>query len=77
MQVNNKKIDFNGGKFHKKQQILVISKSWKNQNTVGKNNEYKIITLNIQILQLYHVKEKYYEIKQKLFDQYIVDNCYE
>ena len=52
-----------GVNFIKKQQILVISKSWKNQITVENNNEYNIITLNTQILQLWHVKEKYYLMK--------------
>ena len=46
------KFNFNGVKFKKKWQILVISKSWKNLITVGNNNEFNIITLNTKILQL-------------------------
>ena len=50
-------------------QILVISKFEKNQITVGNNNEYHIITLNTQILHLWHVEKILFnEIKQNLFD---------
>ena len=42
---------------------MVTSKSWKNQITAGNKNKYNIITLKTQILQVLHVKEKYYLMK--------------
>ena len=81
MQVKNKKIDFKVGKFHKNSKFWLFLKFGKNLITVVNYNEYTILTLNTQILQLWlwHVKEKYLfnEIKQTLFDWYIVDNCCE
>ena len=59
MQVNNKRWILMGVNFIKIVNFGYI-KIWKNQITVENNN---IITLNPQIVHLWHVKEKYYFMK--------------
>ena len=53
-----------GGKFHREiANFGYFQKIEKNQITVRNNNEFNIITLNTQILLVWHVKEKYYLMK--------------
>ena len=52
-----------GLNFIKNSKFWLFQKVGKNQITVENNNEYNINTLNKQILQLLHVKEKYYFFK--------------
>ena len=59
----NKRQIIRGVNFIKNSKFWLYQKVGKNQITVENNNEYNIITLNTQILQLWHVKEKYYLMK--------------
>ena len=63
MQVNNKRNILMGVNFIKNSKFRLFQKVGKNQITVVNNNEYNILTLNTQILQLWHVKEKYFLMK--------------
>ena len=52
-----------GVNFIKNSKFCFFHKVGRNQITVGNKSEYNIITFNTQILELWHVKEKYYLVE--------------